>query len=296
MSEMKKLGIVLNGGGGKGSYQIGVWKYMTEIGFDKYISVYAGSSVGALNAVLFANGDYDVAKSIWLCDDLKQKILYHTSIKQKLSAKSLFGRDGLKDIIGSINLEKIKALKTVYATCSYFNPCIKNRSKQLNEIPVSKAESLNTTSIFNTILSLLQGGFDMLFSNLAIDINSLSSSDIIKVLLASSALPFIFPKERLFGQNFYDGGLSDNSPVYPLIHKEHCSDIVVLHLNERSQESTYRLPSVHDIFPSRSLGSFRTGTLNFSRENAEQNIELGYNDARTVYASMLDEVCEKYAA
>ncbi len=27
-----------------------------------------------------------------------------------------------------------------------------------------------------------------------------------------------------------------------------------------------------------------------------KRIELGYNDARTVYASMLDEVCEKYAA
>ena len=28
----KKLGLVLAGGGGKGSYQIGVWKYLNEIG------------------------------------------------------------------------------------------------------------------------------------------------------------------------------------------------------------------------------------------------------------------------
>lgn len=49
---MKKLGLVLSGGGGKGSYEIGVWRYLKEIGLDKKISVISGTSVGGLNAAL----------------------------------------------------------------------------------------------------------------------------------------------------------------------------------------------------------------------------------------------------
>ena len=35
----EKLGLALGGGGGKGAYQIGVWKYLAEIGLDSYVSV-----------------------------------------------------------------------------------------------------------------------------------------------------------------------------------------------------------------------------------------------------------------
>ena len=34
---MEKLGLVLDGGGGKGAYQIGVWKYLKEVGLDNNI-------------------------------------------------------------------------------------------------------------------------------------------------------------------------------------------------------------------------------------------------------------------
>ena len=52
-SIMNKLGLVFSGGGGKGGYQIGVWKYLHEIGLDQYVTAVSGTSVGALNAMLF---------------------------------------------------------------------------------------------------------------------------------------------------------------------------------------------------------------------------------------------------
>ena len=57
------LGLVLNGGGGKGAYQIGVWKYLQKknIRFD-YIS---GTSAGGLNAALIATGDVKSAVALW---------------------------------------------------------------------------------------------------------------------------------------------------------------------------------------------------------------------------------------
>ena len=59
-----KLGLVLGGGGAKGAYQVGCWKALRACGVTQFSAV-AGTSVGALNAVLVAQGDYDKAESIW---------------------------------------------------------------------------------------------------------------------------------------------------------------------------------------------------------------------------------------
>ena len=51
-----KIGLVLAGGGARGAYQIGVWKALIELGIDKYIKVVSGTSIGAVNAMLFNKG------------------------------------------------------------------------------------------------------------------------------------------------------------------------------------------------------------------------------------------------
>jgi len=63
---LKGLGLVLAGGGGKGAYQIGVWKALAEYEVVQNISAVSGTSVGALNAALFLQGDIDIAEKIWL--------------------------------------------------------------------------------------------------------------------------------------------------------------------------------------------------------------------------------------
>ncbi len=52
----KKFALALCGGGGKGAYQIGVWKALAELDMTKNIEAVSGTSVGALNAVLIALG------------------------------------------------------------------------------------------------------------------------------------------------------------------------------------------------------------------------------------------------
>ncbi|MDE5556915.1 MAG: patatin-like phospholipase family protein, partial [Ruminococcus sp.] len=47
-----KIGLVLSGGGAKGAYEIGVYKALSAMGAEPYIDTIAGTSVGALNAVL----------------------------------------------------------------------------------------------------------------------------------------------------------------------------------------------------------------------------------------------------
>ena len=40
-----KIGAVFEGGGGKGAYQIGVWKAMRELGIDEYVRCFECSIV-----------------------------------------------------------------------------------------------------------------------------------------------------------------------------------------------------------------------------------------------------------
>ncbi|OYO51117.1 hypothetical protein CG709_20055, partial [Lachnotalea glycerini] len=56
----KEYGIVLEGGGAKGAYQIGAWKAFEEVGVK--VNAVAGTSVGALNAAMICMGDYKKAE------------------------------------------------------------------------------------------------------------------------------------------------------------------------------------------------------------------------------------------
>ena len=59
----KEYGLVLDGGGARGAYQIGAWKALVEAGV-KFNAV-AGTSVGALNGALICMGDIEKAEGIW---------------------------------------------------------------------------------------------------------------------------------------------------------------------------------------------------------------------------------------
>ena len=58
----KEYGLVLEGGGAKGAYQIGAWKALKEAGIR--IKGIAGTSVGALNGALIAMDDFEKAEKI----------------------------------------------------------------------------------------------------------------------------------------------------------------------------------------------------------------------------------------
>lgn len=53
----------LSGGGTKGSYELGVWKALNELGID--YQIVTGTSIGSINGALMATGDYDRAYELW---------------------------------------------------------------------------------------------------------------------------------------------------------------------------------------------------------------------------------------
>ena len=56
---MDIYGLALCGGGAKGAFHIGMWKALLKFHYAEKIKAVSGTSVGALNAVLFSLGDYE---------------------------------------------------------------------------------------------------------------------------------------------------------------------------------------------------------------------------------------------
>ena len=64
---MAEKGLVLAGGGARGSYQVGVYKALEELGWRP--QVITGTSVGCLNGALFVQNSWESARDMWLSID-----------------------------------------------------------------------------------------------------------------------------------------------------------------------------------------------------------------------------------
>lgn len=266
----KKWGLVLAGGGGKGAYQIGVLKALKEFGLMDQIVAVSGSSVGALNAILFTQKDTEKMEAVWkkitpeqivdiseaggdLLEVLQQKMgilgdfLESVSLKEYLSKAKEEGiceRDGLLKILESeVDLQKVThSPEKIYATISSME----------NGVPVAKYCLLNGKT----------------------------EEEIKKLLLASSALPVIYDAVEIDGVQYRDGGLADNVPVKPLKDEGIDNLIVIRHSQAELRIDTNGKNEVTylEITPSHSLGEFVTGTIDFSHDSILYRMSLGYYD------------------
>ena len=86
---MGKKAVVLGGGGSRGSYQVGVWKALLELGFD--YEIVTGTSVGALNGALMVQKDYELAARMWqklrTCDVMDIAVTYKVENRKDFTGK-----------------------------------------------------------------------------------------------------------------------------------------------------------------------------------------------------------------
>ena len=284
--DKEKYALVLSGGGGKGGYEIGVWKALKE--FDILpIGAVSGTSVGALNAALFAAGNYDIAEEIWsyISND---KILTPQEFSEKDVTNAI---TKLLYFLSFTNVEKMN---------SEIKNFIKNRGGLFSReglIEIIKTsgilENLNENSIPCYATCYNTSGKTSSFI-----LNNENKDKIMKILLASSAIPGVFPPEEIDGIFYVDGGLpyaGDNTPVNPL-YKLGFRKFIVVHLsknineqksplkklqkNKKYYSSKYKDARFIHVFPQEDLGNFVDGTLNFSPEYAKESIDCGYKDMK----------------
>lgn len=265
-----KIGLVFDGGGGKGAYQVGVWKALKEAGLDKCVTAIAGTSVGGLNAALFVKGDLKLAEKIWTKDISKINTLeigkgVGELIDQNLGDMSFFSESKIDCFITTTNKGGGRDNGIIDTAAD---------GKHIKKFVSGKAVYFNMRYIDDKRDALLNA--------------SMRKS----VLLATSALPVLCRAIKIDGKHYIDGGVMDNSPYYPLLFKKGTDTIIVVHLGtEKAIYDKFGVSddvSILEIVPSGDTGGFFNGTVNFDTKHAEALMKMGYNDAKGLFALMTD--------
>lgn len=267
---MEKIGLVLSGGGGKGPYEIGVWRAMEQLGLAKDIVAVSGTSVGALNAALFAQGDLAKAEKAWMSMspsdilhiDLEHilKYLIKRGLKPspafivtitQITMHGIFSRKGLLRIIQDyLDEDIIKQKGMPCYVCATRLPLFKTEYFSLQDYPQETIED---------------------------------------ILLASSAIPAIFPTQDVDGKSYLDGFIKDNTPIKP-VADEGCNIIIAVMLSRSDLLPVDDFPNckIIPIYPQKSTGL----ALNFN--NAEEKMQNGYDDAMRVLTPVFDLIETNY--
>lgn len=249
----KEYGLVLEGGGAKGAYQIGAWKALREAGVK--LKGIAGTSVGALNGALICMGDYENARKVWenitysrimSVDDEKMEYLFR---QKKLDM------DMVKDALefmkeGGIDVAPLRAL---------IHDCIDEQK------------------IMHSPIDLYILTFDVdEWKELDIDIKKSDPSLIQDFLLASAYIFPLFKNEKLHGKTYVDGGAIDNVPLGSLISRGY-QDIIMIRIFGIGREKKVKIPegtTVYTVAPRISLGSI----MEFDSRKSRRHMKLGYYD------------------
>lgn len=265
----RPYGIVLEGGGARGAYQIGAWKALREAGVR--IKGIAGASVGALNGALMCMDDLERAEDIW--NDLTYSRVMNVD-------------DELMEKMRGINLKNLNLNLSLN-----LNLDIKGMAEQVMRVlkdggfDVSPLKALiEETADENRIRQSDRELYVTTFSvddkkGIVLDVKEQPEGEIADALLASAYFP-AFKNEKLSGRRYVDGGSINNVPVDVLLEREY-QDIIVIRIYGLGfdTEKVVEIPegvNVWHIAPRQDLG----GILEFDKKRIRRNMKLGYMDAK----------------
>jgi len=250
----KKYGLVLEGGGAKGSYHIGVYRGLMELGY-KFSGV-AGTSIGALNGAIIAQGDWKKAYDFW----------YY------ISNEKVYGID--ERVIDSLLKGNFKRENIEYVADIIFG-LIKKKGIDTSKMKEIYGEILNEDKLRRSKIDL---GIITVrlpdFETKEFFKEDIEVGEMLSYLMASANFP-LFKREETRDGVFIDGGISNNLPLNMLPQKG-INDLIAVRTFGVGVTKDFKDldANVTYIEPSGSLG----GTLDFNRDQARKNLILGYHD------------------
>lgn len=256
-------GLVLEGGGTRGSYEVGVYKALMDENIE--ISGITGTSVGAINGAMFLQEDVDICEEFWrnvkpsmildVEDEEFQKI-YGLNFK-KNEIKDIFERLG--DIVknGGIGVTSLK----------------ENLDRYINE------DKIRNSNIDYGIVT-----YDI--SNKEpreLFIEDIPKGMLTDYILASASIP-IFKRDKIDGNYYIDGAVYDNLP-FGMLERRGYEKIILVRIYgfgrvRKIQDENYII-----ISPDEDLGSM----LEFDKEKIEYNMQLGYYDTIKIFRKLLGQ-------
>ncbi len=249
----KNTALVLSGGGARGAFQLGAWKAMRELGLEEEISAVYGTSVGAINAAAFVQGDYKLVESIW--NQLSyEKIFNDVRIKKNKRFSRRF-YDLARQVIKEKGLN-VDPLKNILRS-----------TVDENAIRASKVD-------FGLVV------FDWTTKRpIYLTKDQMPEGELVEYVIASATFP-MFQPHRIKNKVYIDGGIYDNRPLAFCesrrdIERVYCVDVTVARYFWPNKKRKMK-DKIQFIRPSRLLGS----PLAFNIKRIKRNIQLGYDDTR----------------
>lgn len=271
----KEYGIVLEGGGAKGAYQVGAWRALREAGVK--IKGAAGTSVGALNGALICMDDYDKAQRIWETISYSRVMDVDDELMDQLMNFRFTGLSSL----ASLNLsEVIGGAKRILKDRGFDIAPLK---RLIDEVVDEERIRSSRRELYVVTYSLSDR------QPLVVDVKEVPEGEIADMLMASAYL-IGFRQEKLGGKYYMDGGGINNVPADVLIDKGY-KDIIILRIYGYGVDTERKLEvpedvTIHHVAPRQDLG----GLLEFDRRRARRNILLGYFDAKRMLYGLAGRV------
>ncbi|MCC3869326.1 patatin-like phospholipase family protein [Terrisporobacter mayombei] len=248
------LGVALEGGGARGAFHVGAIKALLEEGYE--IDGIVGTSIGAFNAAMVAQGDFKKCFEMWS----------HVTPQQLFDIED---RHMANVINRNLNI------KTITYFSSEAKKIITNRGIDTDNLRKVVDELIDEEKLRNSNID---------FGLVTVELGPLSPIEVFKedipngkiknFIMASARYPGL-KMEPLDGKAYLDGGLYDNCPV-SLLAKKNYDKIIAIRLNSsRKLRHIDESVNVVEIQPSMDLG----GTFIFTKDLAHRNIKLGYYDA-----------------
>lgn len=249
------IGLVLEGGGAKGAFHVGVLKALYDRGYE--FQGVAGTSIGAINGALVAQGDFDRLYDLWYTATPSLLFDFDENMVSRILDNDL-DKTVFKYIFQTIKL--LFASKGVSL----------DKAKDLLDRLID--ENKLRASNIDFCLVTVEHSDD--WKPLVLFKNDIPNGEIKDYILTSAYLP-IFNRAKVGGKMFIDGGMYDNCPVNPLIYRGF-DEIIAIRTGARmpSQKVIDRSVKVSYIDPSEPLGKL----LDFRTDRIRYNIQLGYYD------------------
>ncbi|MCB0309320.1 MAG: patatin-like phospholipase family protein [Bdellovibrionales bacterium] len=231
MRARSKTAVVLSGGGTRGAYEAGVIHYIRtklphSLGEKLLFNIYLGSSVGAINASFMAataeKPYYQGQKIVELWEGINTTDIYRRGpftlgkflFKTMVAVSShLFGIKSVKPDDRALNF------RGLFDTQPFFHFLTKSCPwQQLHKnIEMGRLDALvvSATNVHTGIVELFVEHRDPLPSNVHYHIRSGRIQA--KHVIASAALPVLFPPVPIHGVYYNDGGLRLKTPLAPAV-------------------------------------------------------------------------------
>ena len=255
-NDKPKTGLIMTGGGARAAYQVGVLKAVADIlprRASSPFQVICGTSAGAINATALATHAYDFRKSvqrlsiIWANFHADQVFrtdavgILRTSLNWFLALMSL-GMSHHSRALYLLDRGPLKRLLERYIRTEDIQFSIDKGYLHALSVTAAGYTSHQSISFFHGHPDLESWKrFRRLGVRTEIGVNH---------LMASSAIPFVFPPQKIHREYFGDGSMRQVAPISPALHLGANRLLVIgnhMHRQEPQRTRESRPPTIGQI-------------------------------------------------